>query len=45
MTLDFMFSMLNPDLEHLLSRCSIATEDRKRLLGALDLLSTYYGML
>ena len=43
MTLDLLFSMDNPELEQLLSRCAVEPEDIKKLLGALDLLTTYYG--
>ena len=44
LTLDLLYSMLNPDLEQLMTKYSIPTVDCKKLLGALDLLSTYYGM-
>lgn len=43
MTLDLLFSMDNPELEQLLSRCTVEPEDIKKLLGSLDLLTTYYG--
>ena len=43
LTLDLLFSMLNPDLEQLLGRCGIASDEGKKLLGALDLLTSYYG--
>ena len=44
MTLDLLFSMLNADLEQLMTKYSIPVGDCRKLLGALDLLSTYYGM-
>lgn len=44
LTLDLLYSMLNPDLEQLMTKYSIPTVDCRKLLGALDLLSTYYGM-
>lgn len=43
LTLDLLFSMLNPDLEQLLARCCVDTAEGKKLLSALDLLTTYYG--
>lgn len=44
LTLDLLFSMLNPDLEQLLARCCVDTAEGKKLLSALDLLTTYYEM-
>lgn len=43
LTLDLLFSMVNSELEQLLARCCIANAEGKKLLGALDLLTTYYG--
>ena len=43
LTLDLLFSMVNSELEQLLTRCCIVTTEGKKLLGALDLLTTYYG--
>lgn len=43
LTLDLLFSMVNSELEQLMGRCCIATAEGKKLLGALDHLTIYYG--
>lgn len=43
LTLDLLFSMVNPELEQLMMRCCIVTSEGKKLVTALDLLTTYYG--
>lgn len=44
LTLDLLFSMLNSELEQLMTKYSIPVCECRKLLGALDHLTTYYGM-
>jgi hypothetical protein len=45
LTLDILFGMVNSELEQLLAKCCIETVEGKKLLGALDHLTTYYSKL